>query len=127
LVRRRAAGGGGIAAGGESMDKLLHATLLKKFTDTETHLRGPAPQEHWTPPSSDKTVSMQLSWIDATKRYKIINITNTGYYVPDQWILQEDIHKISAMPRWNFSVTSPDYIAMLFGLAKNVPLPFPLP
>ena len=97
--------------------------LAAKFAHTEEHLQGPTPQPSWTPPSTDKIVNMQLSWIDATKRYKIITISNTGYYKPDQWILEPDIATISAMKGWNFSVSSPDYLAMLFGLVKNIPLP----
>jgi len=97
--------------------------MLARLGQTEDHMRGPSPQPDWVPPSPDKIVNMQLTWIEATKRYKIVTITNTGYYKPDQWLLEEDIHKISAMPRWNFAVSSPDYIGMLLGLVKNLPLP----
>ena len=95
--------------------------------EPDAKLRGPAPQPHWVPPSSDKTVVMTLSWIAATNCYKIIAVTNTSYYKPDQWIREEDLEKIAAMPRWTFSVTSPDYIGMLLGLARNVPIPIPIP
>jgi len=88
-------------------------------------LRGPSPQPHWTPPSSDKIVQMQLTWIAATNCYKIVTVSNTSYYKPDQWIREEDLAKIDAMPRWNYAVSSPDYLAMLMGLVRNLPLPIP--
>lgn len=103
-----------------------HERLLTKLGTTEDHLRGPSPMPNWTPTPPEKTVQIQLSWIDATKRYKIITITNTNYYKPDQWIMEEDLAKITAMKNWTYSVSSPDYLAMILGIAKNLPLP-PIP
>lgn len=106
---------------------LTHEALAAKFGSTEEHLRGPSPMPNWVPTPPDKIVQMQLSWIDATKRYKIITITNTNYYKPDQWLMEDDLAKITAMKGWNYSVSSPDYLAMILGLAKSIPIPMPIP
>lgn len=93
---------------------------VRRLGTVDHLLRGPSPDATWTPPSPDKIVHMDLTWIDAAKCYKIITVTNTAYYKPDQWIMEADLHKISAMPRWTFSVTVPDYIGMILGVAHKL-------
>jgi hypothetical protein len=94
------------------------------LNDPEEHLRGLSPQPTWTPTPPSKKVFLHLTWIDATKRYKIITVNNTGYYKPDQWIMEDDIHKITAMENWEYTVDSPDYLGAILGVARKlVPLP----
>jgi hypothetical protein len=74
-------------------------------------------------PPVTKEVVMELSWVDATKRYRIRTISNTSYYKPDQWLTEEGVAIIAMKyPNWKFSASSPDYIAMLLGLMGRVAL-----
>ena len=106
---------------------------MATLTNLDPHQQGPDP-DHLPPHepakqkdpylSPDKKVMLTLSWIPGLNAYEIIGVTNTSYYKPKQWLYEAAVKKLEQRPGWEFSVTSPDYLAMFLGLAsKMVSLP----
>ena len=84
--------------------------------------KAPPPPEKW--PAPGKQVVFQLSWIPSLQKYQIVSVSDTSRYKPHQWFDEAGVHALELIPGVHFTATSPDYLAMVLGLAgKMVALP----